>query len=271
MQSARPNIFCAIVDLLRHSGNFGYSVIFKDNIDAFGSQQGHILKQQGIAGLGKDPDKLFLPQRVQLDTYRKSPLQLWNQIRWFDHMKSARADKQNMIRLNRSVFRRYGAALHNGQKISLHAFTRDVRALGTVFASYFVNFIQKDNSRLLDSGNGFFDNLIHIHQTLGFFLPHQLKRFRHLYPSPFRTFREHAAQHILKINPHFFHPRIGKNFHHGHAAISNIQVNITVVKLALSQHAAQFFSGRGWLFAALGYELKLNLVSLFALHRRLHF
>ena len=93
MQPARSDILGAIVDLFRHSGNFGNSLIFKDDIDAFGPQQGHILKQQGIPGLGKDPYKLLLPQRIQLDTYRKPTLQLRYQVRRFDHMKSARADK----------------------------------------------------------------------------------------------------------------------------------------------------------------------------------
>ena len=150
-----------------------------------------------------------------------------------------------MIRLYRPVFSVNGGALYNGQKISLNAFTRDVRPLGTVFARYLVNFIQKDNSRLLDSGNGLFDDFIHIHQALGFFLGHHFKGFRHLHPPPFSIFREHTTQHILKINPHFFHPHVGKNFQCGRAAIGNIQIHITVVEFALAQHAAQFFSGRG--------------------------
>ena len=43
-----------------------------------------------------------------------------------------------MIRFNRPVFRVNGASLYNGQKISLHALARNIRALGTVFPGYLI-------------------------------------------------------------------------------------------------------------------------------------
>ena len=148
-----------------------------------------------------------------------------------------------MIRFNRPVFGVNVGALYNGQKISLHAFARNIRALGTVFPGYLIYLVQKDNSRLLNSGNGFFNNFVHIHQSLGLFQGHHFKGFRHLHPPAFGTFREHTSQHILKIYPHFFHPDIGKNFHRGHAAVGNVKIHIAAVEFTLSQHAAQFFPG----------------------------
>lgn len=63
---------------INNSGNGSYlvnGIVRKFQINTFSSKEGSVLFYYCIVGLGKNPDKLILPQGVQFNPYGEPPLE----------------------------------------------------------------------------------------------------------------------------------------------------------------------------------------------------
>src|SRR5712672_293749 len=70
VQAASANVFCRFVDAGREFGDGIDGVVGDIQLHAFGLEQRNVLLDQRILGLGKDADKIFFLQRLQLDANR---------------------------------------------------------------------------------------------------------------------------------------------------------------------------------------------------------
>src|SRR2546430_5383984 len=98
---------------------FPYTTLFRSALRA---KQLDVLPAQRVPRFRQDADEILARQGVKLDTDRKAPLQLRDEVRGLGHVKGARRDEQDVIRPDDPVLRRDGRALDDGQQIALHPF-----------------------------------------------------------------------------------------------------------------------------------------------------
>ena len=125
--------------------------------------------------------------------HREAALQLRDQVANLRYMKSARSNKQHVIRFDRAILGIDGAALHNGQNVPLYAFPAYIGAVAPVAPGNFVDLVNEHNAILFRAANGFLLNGVGIHQLVGFLLLQDLARFLHLYMADLGLFGHHAA------------------------------------------------------------------------------
>src|SRR5260370_325413 len=85
---------------------------------------------------------------------------------------------------------------------SVDSFTRDIRTVATFAAGDLVDFIEEHNPRLLDSLDCRARNLIHVNETLLFFLDQILEGFAHLHLPLLGALAEDVGQHVLDVDVH---------------------------------------------------------------------
>ncbi len=111
-----------LVDDLSYLCNLSYGIIGKEQLNGFRLEQGGVLFYQCILGLCEDPDEVLLPKGIQLHPNGKTPLELRNEIRGLRYVKGPGGNKEDMVRLYHSIFRRHRRSLNDGQNIPLDPF-----------------------------------------------------------------------------------------------------------------------------------------------------
>src|SRR5262249_18862701 len=115
---------------------------------ALRGEQRAVLLQERVLGLGQDAHEVGLRERVELDADRKAALQLRDQVRRFRHVKGARRDEEDVVRLDESVLRVDRRALDDRQQVALDALARDVRAAAARFAAGdLVDLVEENDAR----------------------------------------------------------------------------------------------------------------------------
>src|SRR5262249_52823198 len=107
-------------------------------------------------------NEVFHRERVQLDSNRKAALQLGNQIRWLGHMKGSGSNKKYVVGSDEAVSRVDGSTLDNWQDVTLYAFAANIRTVARLASSNLVDFIEKNDSAVLDPLDSQSRHLIHV-------------------------------------------------------------------------------------------------------------
>src|SRR5271169_1621005 len=120
---------------------------------------------------GKDPDKLVLAERIQLDPYGKPSLEFGDEVRWLGDVKGACGYEKNMISLHLAVFCVDCRSLDNGQKVSLDALPGYIRpAVSLGLACYFIYLVKENDPGLFRPLPRFPGNFSHINKLVRFLL-----------------------------------------------------------------------------------------------------
>src|SRR5215510_12061716 len=85
-------------------------------------------------------------------------------------MKCSSSDKEDMVCSHKAVPCVDGSSLDNRQDVTLYAFTAHVRTVAGLASGDLVDFIEKDDSAVLDALDSETCDLIHVHEFLFFFL-----------------------------------------------------------------------------------------------------
>ena len=83
-------------------------------------------------------------------------------------MKSARSNKQNVVGTYRPVLGAYGAAFYQWKKITLYSLSGYISARRFSTLSNLIQFVDKNDTCLLDGGNSLTANVLFINQSGGF-------------------------------------------------------------------------------------------------------
>src|SRR5206468_8409246 len=143
---------------------------------------------------------------------RKTALKLRNEVRRLCDMKSARGDEQDVIGTHKTVSRVYGGAFDDRQNIALHTFPAYIRTMAGFTSGNLIDFVEKNNSVVLDAFDGQPRDLIHIDELLFLFLDEIIERFNDLHFALLGALPEEAGQDIFDIDIHFLDALIADDF-----------------------------------------------------------
>ena len=240
MQATRTDVLGGFVYLPCGLGDALDAVFGEFDVHPFGRHQRLVLHGDGGIRLGQDALEVVGGQRLQLNADRQTPLQFRDQIGWAGHLECAGGDKQDVVGLDHPMFGGDGAAFHQRQQVALYAFAGDVRAGGVAAAlTDFVDFVDKDDTVLLYSVDGFLLQLFRIDQFGRFFFNQQLHRVFDFQLTRFLLLAAEDLEHGLQLAGHLFHARRGHDFN-AHRRRSEIDFNLFIVQLAFTQ----FFTER---------------------------
>ena len=161
-------------------------------------------------------------------------------------MEGAGSDKEHMISLHHTMFGCDIRTLDNRQKITLHTFTADIRSFSASTGRWcgnFIDFINEDNTGLLDFIDSLFNDTVHIDQLLNLFLFKKLACFGNGHSS-LLAFTRQAADKILHNPAYLFHlSERTENLHHSAGIVTRcIHFNQTIVKLAVAKTFKHLFA-----------------------------
>ena len=146
-------------------------------------------------------------------------MQFGDQILNCRHVERACRDKQDEIRLNRTVFRYHGRTFYDGQNITLYPFTGNVRAVSVALACDFVNFVDEYDTIVFRAVKRFRLDGILVHEFVRFFHQRNLERLFHGQTAFFLLLREHIPEDTADRNRrcagHQFHGLL-RGIHHFH-------------------------------------------------------
>ena len=111
-------------------------------------------------------------------------------------MKGPCGNEQDVIGPHRSILGVDGRAFDNRQEVPLHSLAGDVGAV-CFPSSYLVYLVEKNDARILDALERFFDDLVHVDELRSLFLDEDPECIRHLGLPLLCFVREHASQHFL--------------------------------------------------------------------------
>jgi len=99
-----------------------------------------------------------------------------------------------MVCLHHSVFGDHAGAFYYGKDVSLHAFSGNIRTASLIDSGNLVNFVKKDNARLLHPLLRLIYDLIHLDQFLYLLCNENLPGlFHHHFPG-FPLLRKHSTE-----------------------------------------------------------------------------
>src|SRR5208283_3000218 len=199
----------------------------------FSFKKSRVLLCQRVMRFGKYPDKLFLTERFQFDSYGESPLKFGDQIRRLDYVKGAGGNEKNMIGLYRSMFGIYCGALDNRQQVSLDALSRYFgSALTMCPACYFIYLVKENDPGLFRTLAGLCCDLFHINKLICLLLDEHCQGLRNPDLFPFGFLRKKAAEHLLQVDLQFFKSDIGYD-PEWHRPFLNFNVHVPGIQFTL--------------------------------------
>jgi len=113
-----------------------------------------------------------------------------------------------------------------------------------VSACYLIEFVEKNNTGLLNPFNSIFGDLVRVDQFFGLLLYQELIGLFHFDLSFLCFFRQHVTKHIANLHIHLFHTRPGKYLYDGKHPIRHLELNEGFIEFACSETCPEFFPRR---------------------------
>src|SRR5690349_14111492 len=120
LQATRADIFSLLIDLRRVVRDGVDGVGSKLHRHAFGFHHRLVLLDQRIARLGQNSFEVFDSERLELNTDRKTSLQLGNQVRRLRNVKSTGRYEKYVIGAHHAVASIDGRTFDDRQNVALH-------------------------------------------------------------------------------------------------------------------------------------------------------
>ena len=159
-----------------------------------------------------------------------------------------------MVGADHAVAGVHRGAFDDGQNVALHAFAGDVRAVAGFAAGDFVDFVDEEDAHLLDAVHGDARDLVHVNETVFFFLNQVIESLGNRHFALFLLLAEHAGEHVLDVDVHFLDALIGDDFEGRHRALADFHFHHALIELAFAQLGAEFIASTRDLFAALRFS-----------------
>ena len=214
MKPPRTDVLEVAIHLGRGPRDFLEAVRGEHELDPVrGEKRGGLLRER-VLGLGDDAEKVSVGEGVEGHADRETALQLRNEVRGLGHVKGARGDEKDVVRLHHPVFRLHGRPFHERQEVALHAFARDVGASPRpLLAGDLVDLVEEDDARLLRAPDGLFGHGGLVGERVALARHEERTRVGHRKPH-FPLFRraEQVRKHSRQVKPHLFH---ALRSHHG--------------------------------------------------------
>ena len=235
MQTAGTNILILGIDITGQLSQMVNSIICKLQLNTLSRKQCLILLDKSISRLGQNALEISLFQRLKLYPDRKTALKLRNKIRWLRHMEGTGCNKENMIRLYRSVLGHNGRSFYDRQDITLNALPGNIMAAMITGYCHLINFIQEYNTAIfsgLDRCLGYF---LHVNQLHCFLLLEKLSSLLNSNLALTALLWHKIAKHILNIVSHSFKAGASKHAHHRLGIILYINFQYLLLNLTRAE------------------------------------
>ena len=154
-------------------------------------------------------------------------------------MERARADEQDEVRLDGTVFRCNRGALDDRQNVSLHALARNVRTHVVCVPRDLVDLVQKDDAVLFGVLKRFAVHVVRIDALFGFLLHEDRARMLHRHPLCLFLLRKQIAEHAAHVNLH-----AARAEHHGADAFFDLNLHDLFLQKPFSQAVERLFAKR---------------------------
>src|SRR5208283_450521 len=249
VQTARADVFRL---LIHAGGKFGdglYGIFSELELDALGIQQGDVLLDERVLGLGEDAHEISFLQGLHLDADGETALKLWNQVGRLGDVKRASSNEQDVVGTDHAVACVDGGAFDDGKNVALHALARDIRTMTSFASGYLVDFVDENNAHLLGALDGHAGELIHVQKLVFFLLDEIFEGVRHGHLALLFLLAKEAAEHVFQIDVHLLDALVGDDLEGRHGAFTYFQVDHSLVQLAFAELCAEFFPGTLRLFA----------------------
>ena len=151
VQPAGADVFRFPVDAVGVFGNGIDAVVGKFQSQAFRFEEGCILFDQGLARFGQDAAEVFDGQRLEFDADRETALEFRNEVARLRYVEGAGSDKEDVVGLDRPVFRIDRSPFDDRQDVALDPFAGYVGTVGAAFFSNLIEFVDEDDARFFRS------------------------------------------------------------------------------------------------------------------------
>ncbi len=251
MQPARADILDRLVDVGRQLGQLVDGVRLELQLDLLGRQQRLVLLDQAGLGLGQDAAEILLGERGQADPDRQAALQLGQHVGRLGHMERAGADEQHVVGLHRAVLCVHRRALDQRQQVALHAFAAHVATAAELAAGGdLVDLVDEDDAVLLDRFAGLAHDPLLVEELVALLAHQGLVGFGHRHLALLGAPAERLAQHVADIDHADRRAGLARHLElHGRACIGDLDLDLTLGKLAVAQLVAEaqprLFAGAG--------------------------
>ena len=245
VQAPRPDVLGPLVDGRGDLGDLLDRVRGERERDVLGVQQGDVLGQQSILGLGQNADEVRVGERFQFDPDRETALEFGNKVGRLGGVERAGCDEQDVVRVDHAVFGVDRAALDQRQQVALYALTRYVGAVDGFAPGDLVDLVDEDDAGLLDPLHGVVDDGLHIDQLVGLLDRQQIQRLRDLDAAFLTLLGHHVGEHFLELVLHFLHALRGHDLDERRGRARDLQLDFAVVERAFAQHGAHFLARAG--------------------------
>src|SRR6185312_4905046 len=242
VQATRADVLCRVVHTKGKAGNFIQRFARELQLEAFSLKQRGVLLDERRFGLGENGNEVRHCQRPEFNTDGETALQFRDQVTRLGNVESASRDKQDMVCAHHSVARVDRSPFHNGQDVSLHALTGNVRSMAALTSGDLVDFIKEDYPCLFDPFHGDARHLVHVNQPRLLFLDEVLERLAYLHLPLFSALAEDVGQHILDVDVHLLYALVGDDFKGRHGALAHIELHDPLVQNTLPQLLAQLLA-----------------------------
>src|ERR1035437_9410388 len=241
MQTACADVLRSLVDFKSEVRDFRQCFRSELQLQPFGVEQRNVLLGERRLRLGEDLDEVFHRQRLQLHADGEAPLQFGDQVARLGNVECTGGDEQDVVGAHHAVARVHRGAFDDGQNVALHAFARNVRPVPAFASRDLVDFVEEDDARVLHALHGDARDLVHVDQTLLFFLDEVLERLADLHLPLLGALAEDVGQHVFHVDVHLLDPLIGDDLERRHRFFADVEFDdadaVHLVDKCNPQHA----------------------------------
>ncbi len=243
MEATGADVFGLLVDERGIVGQGLDGVLGEGEFQAFGFEQGGVLLEQGVFGLGEDADEIGFAERSHFHADGQAALKLGDKVGGFGDVEGAGADKKDVVGADHAVARVDGGALDDRQDVALDALAGDIGAVAGLTAGDFVDLVDEDDAHLLGALDGRAGDLVHVNELVFFFLDEVVEGFGDGHFALLFLLAEEAGEHVLDIDVHLLDALAGDDFKGGHGALADFDFDQALVELGFAELGAEFVTG----------------------------
>ncbi len=200
---------------------------------------------KGVLRLGEDPNELLLPQGLQFDPDRETPLELGDQVAGLGDVEGTGSDEEDVVRPHQPVFRLDVGALHHGEEIPLDALSAHVGSLATLGPRDLVDLVQEDDPGFLGTIHGVGDDVVHVHQALELLLEQDPTSLRHGHDAPLGPLGKHVLEHLHEVVVHAVPATHGNHHPLDVCGLADLQLDLPILELPVPKKGPEFLPGPG--------------------------
>src|SRR5262245_53697284 len=239
VQPASADALGARIHVGSDAGDLADRLVAEDDLHAFGREEGRVLADEGVLGLGQDADEVRLGEGLELHPDGEAALELGDEIRGLGDVEGSRGDEEDVVGADGPVLGVDGRALDDRQEVALHALAGHVGTVDRLPARDLVDLVDEDDARLLDAPDRLLGGGFHVDESCRLLLGEGLERLRDLHARPLAPLGQEVLQPVLQVALDLLHALRRHHLDHGGDGTRHLELDRALVELPFMQHAPE--------------------------------